>query len=240
MGGAPIRPRRPLVFVAAVVVVLIATNLIAHFTGSVAADFAVPVMSVLLVFGALMAGLTWADLGLTPAQLKAGIPYAVAAVVIIAAIVAIAVAIPATREFFLSSRYDSTSEAAFAALVIIPLQTVLPEELAFRGVLQGALMRCYAPRVALLIGAGLFGLWHISSSLGLTEGNAGLSDSLGSGTAGQIAGILGAVAATTFAGLVLGWLRLRSDSLLAPIALHWALNATGAIGAAVAWQLSGG
>jgi membrane protease YdiL (CAAX protease family) len=117
---------------------------------------------------------------------------------------------------------------------------VIPEELAFRGVLQGALTRCFAPRVALLIGAVCFGLWHISSSLGLTEGNAGLSDALGSGTAGQIVGILGAVAATTVAGLVFGWLRLRSDSLLAPVALHWALNATGAIGAAIAWQLSAG
>ena len=34
------------------------------------------------------------------------------------------------------------------------------------------------------------------------------------------------------------WLRRRTTSLLAPIALHWALNATGAIGAAVAWQVS--
>lgn len=240
IGGAPILPRRSLVLVAAVIAFLIATNLIAHFAGEVAANFAVPVMAVLVVVGSLAAGLTWADLGLTPAQLRAGVPYAVAAVVIVAVLVAIAVAIPATREFFLSSRYDSTSEAAFAALVIIPLQTVLPEELMFRGVLQGSLMRCFAPRIAVLIGAALFGLWHISSSLGLTEGNAGLTDTLGSGTVGQVVGIVGAVAATTAAGLLFGWLRLRSDSLLAPIALHWALNAVGALGAAVAWQLNSG
>ena len=50
--------------------------------------------------------------------------------------------------------------------------------------------------------------------------------------------MLGAVIATAAAGLILGWLRDRTTSLLAPIALHWALNAIGAIGAAVAWQLT--
>ena len=93
-------------------------------------------------------------------------------------------------------------------------------------------------RYALFVGAFAFGLWHIASSRGLTGGNQGLSGVLGSGTFGQIAGIVGAVVATAVAGLVLSWLRHRSTSLIAPIALHWALNATGAVAAAAAWQFA--
>lgn len=79
----------------------------------------------------------------------------------------------------------------------------------------------------------LFGCWHIATSLGLTAGNEGLTQILGSGIPGQVAGVLGAVIATAAAGLILGWLRDRTTSLLAPIALHWSIGAIGAIGAAV-------
>ncbi|WP_420714234.1 CPBP family intramembrane glutamic endopeptidase [Gordonia sp. SL306] len=221
----------------AVVGFLVATNVVAHFTGRWTGMLAVPVAAVLLVTGTRLAGLQWREMGLSRSELRSGVPYAVAAVVVVFAVVSVAVAIPATRQFFLSDRYDSASEAALAALVVIPLQTVLPEELLFRGVLQGSLGRLFGVRATLGLGAVAFGFWHISSSLGLTSGNAGLSGVLGSGTLGQIAGILGAVVATALAGLVLGWLRYRANSLLAPIALHWALNAIGAVGAAVAWHL---
>jgi len=47
-----------------------------------------------------------------------------------------------------------------------------------------------------------------------------------------------AVAATAFAGFVFTWLRRRSGSLIAPIALHWSLNGLGALAAALVWHLS--
>ncbi|MFW0785072.1 CPBP family intramembrane glutamic endopeptidase [Gordonia sp. CPCC 206044] len=228
---------RSLLLLGAVVAMLVVTNVLAHFAGHWVGIVVVPVAAVLLVGGSRLAGMRWREMGLSPKELRAGVPYALAAVVAVFAVVSVAVAIPATRQFFLSDRYDSASEALLAGLVVIPLQTVLPEELMFRGVLQGALGRVFGVRWMLGLGALAFGLWHISSSLGLTEGNEGLSDLLGSGTFGQIVGILGAVVATSVAGLVLGWLRLRTTSLLAPISLHWALNAVGALGAAVAWHL---
>ena len=225
-----------------VIVFLVAVNIGAHLADRPADrendHRVVPVAAVVAVGIARLAGLGWRDLGLSRAELRAGIPVAVAAVLVVAAVVSTAVAIPATREFFLSDRYDDTSEALLAAFVIIPLQTVLPEEVLFRGVLQGVLGRLFAPLTTLVVGAIAFGLWHILSSTGLTAGNEGLSGVLGAGTVAQIAGIAGAVVATGAAGFVLGWLRQRTTSLLAPIALHWALNATGAIGAAVAWQVS--
>ncbi|NKW63977.1 CPBP family intramembrane metalloprotease, partial [Rhodococcus hoagii] len=87
-------------------------------------------------------------------------------------------------------------------------------------------------------GSLLFGLWHIASSLGLTTGNRGLTGILGGGLMGQILGIAGAVAATAAAGFVFTWLRSRSGSLLAPIALHWSLNGIGALAAALVWHAS--
>ncbi|MGV9711992.1 CPBP family intramembrane glutamic endopeptidase [Gordonia sp. NPDC003424] len=234
---APPSRARSIVLLAGVVVALIATNLVAHFTGHWAEMLAVPVAAVLIVGGARAAGMKWREIGVSRDELRAGVLYAVGAVVVVFAVISIAVAIPATRQFFLNDRYNSASDALLAALVFIPLQTVLPEEFLFRGVLQGSLYRLFSRRATLGIGALCFGLWHISSSLGLTSGNAGFSGFLGSGLLAQIAGILGAVIATSVAGLVFGWLRDRTTSLLAPIALHWALNAVGAFGAAVAWQL---
>ncbi|MHC3002792.1 lysostaphin resistance A-like protein [Gordonia sp. GN26] len=234
---APSR-RHDAVLLVAVVVALIAANITAHRLTGVLAVLIIPVAAILLLLIARLGGLDRRELGLSRAELRAGVPFAVASVIVVAAIVSTAVAIPATRDFFLSDRYDDTSEALLAAFVVIPLQTAVPEELMFRGVLQGTLGRVCGPAATLVYGAVAFGLWHILSSTGLTEGNEGLSDTLGSGTAAQVAGIAGAVVATGVAGFVLGWLRQRTTSLLAPIALHWALNATGAIGAAVAWQVS--
>lgn len=236
-GDMTLTRTRSIVLVAGVVAALMAVNVLAHVTTGTTAVLVIPGAAIVLVVGARLAGLGWREMGLSRAELRAGIPYALGAAVAVFAIVSVAVAIPATRQFFLSDRFDSASAAALAAVVTIPLQTVLPEELMFRGVLQGGLGRLFGVRWTLTLGAIAFGLWHVTSSLGLTAGNAGLSEVLGSGTVGQVAGVLVAVGATTAAGFVFGWLRQRTTSLLAPVALHWALNATGAVGAAVAWHL---
>ena len=47
-----------------------------------------------------------------------------------------------------------------------------------------------------------------------------------------------AVVATGSAGFVFSWLRRRSGSLIAPIALHWSLNGLGALAAALVFHLS--
>ncbi|MDL9938815.1 CPBP family intramembrane metalloprotease [Gordonia sp. ABSL1-1] len=220
-----------------VLVIGLCANQFAHHGPQMVELLAVPVTAVLLVVIARVAGLSWRSMGLSREEVRAGVPYAVGAVVVVAVVVTVAVALPPTRNFFLSSRYDDAGEAVLAALIWIPLQTVLPEELIFRGVLQGTLGEILRPWPTLICGALLFGCWHVVTSLGLTAGNAGLRDILGDGVFGQVAGVLGAVIATGFAGLVLGWLRWRTTSLLAPIALHWSMNAIGAVGAAVAWQI---
>lgn len=221
-----------------VVVVLALTNIIAHFTTPWASVATVPAAAVGLVLLVRSRGLGWAELGLGREHWKSGLGYAVAAVAAVVTVVAVGALLPFTRPLFLNNNYATLSGAVIASMIIIPLQTVIPEELAFRGVLHGALNRAWGFRGVAAVGSLLFGLWHIATSLGLTSSNVGFTHLFGRGAVGEVAGVLLAVAATAVAGFVFTWLRRRSGSLLAPIALHWSLNGLGALAAALVWQLS--
>jgi uncharacterized protein len=224
--------------VAVVVVVLVLTNLIAHFTTPWASIATVPAAAIGLVALVRFNGLGWAELGLSRDHWKSGAAYALAAVALVVAVIAIGALLPVTRPMFMNNHYATISGALVASMVIIPLQTVIPEELAFRGVLHGALNRAWGFRAVALAGSLLFGLWHIATSLGLTNSNVGFTRLFGGGIVGMLAGVTLAVVATAAAGFVFSWLRRRSGSLIAPIALHWSLNGLGALAAAVVWQLS--
>lgn len=224
--------------VAVVIVVLAGTNLIAHFTTAWANMVSVPIAAIILLALVRRRGLGWTELGLSPRHWRRGSIYALAAVGLVLAVVAVGALLPVTRPFFLADRYATISGALIASMIVIPLQTVIPEELAFRGVLHGTLDRAWGARGVFAAGSLLFGLWHIASSFGLTSGNAGLSSVLPGGIVGQVVGIALAVLATGAAGMVFSWLRQRSGSLLAPIALHWSVNGLGALTAAVVWHVT--
>ncbi|HNM84199.1 MAG TPA: CPBP family intramembrane metalloprotease [Mycobacterium sp.] len=229
---------RVYVDVAVVVVVLALTNLLAHFTTTWANVVVVPAAAVALVLLVRSRGLGWAELGLGRDHWRTGAGYALAAFGVVGAVIVVGALLPWTRPMFLNNHYATLSGALIASMVIIPLQTVIPEELAFRGVLHGALDRAWGFRGVAAAGSLLFGLWHIATSLGLTAGNVGFTHLLGGGTFGIVAGVVGAVLATGAAGFVFTWLRRRSGSLIAPIALHWSLNGLGALAAALVWHLS--
>lgn len=224
--------------IAVVVAVLVLTNLVAHFTTAWASIATVPLAAVGLVFLVRWRGLDWSELGLGREHWKSGLGYALAAVALVVSVIAVGVALPFTRPMFLNNHYATISGALVASMVIIPLQTVIPEELVFRGVLHGALHRAWGFRGVALAGSLLFGLWHIATSLGLTSNNVGFTHLFGGGVFGMLAGVTMAVLATGAAGFVFSWLRRRSGSLIAPIALHWSLNGVGALAAAVVWHLS--
>ena len=229
---------RVYVDVSVTVVVLVLANLIAHFTTAWASIAAVPAAAVGLVILLRCNGLGWTELGLGREHWRSGVAYALAAIVTVVSVIAVGALLPATRPMFLNQHYATLSGAVVASLIVIPLQTVIPEELAFRGVLHGALNRAWGFRGVAVAGSVLFGLWHVATSLGLTRGNVGFSRLFGDGAVGMLAGVTLAVLATGTAGLVFSWLRRRSGSLLAPIALHWSLNGLGALAAALVWQLS--
>ena len=171
--------------IAVVVVVLAMTNLIAHFTTPWASVATVPAAAVGLLILVRSRGLGWAELGLGREHWKSGVGYALAAVAVVVSVIAVGALLPWTRPMFMNNNYATISGALIASMIIIPLQTVIPEELAFRGVLHGALNRAWGFRGVAAAGSLLFGLWHIATSLGLTSSNVGFTRIFGGGIAGD-------------------------------------------------------
>ncbi|HET9564490.1 MAG TPA: CPBP family intramembrane glutamate endopeptidase, partial [Mycobacterium sp.] len=132
---------RTYIDIAVVVVVLAMANLIAHFTTPWASVATVPAAAVGLLILVRSRGLGWGELGLSREHLKSGAGYAIAGVAVVVTVIGIGALLPWTRPMFMNNNYATVSGALIASMVIIPLQTVIPEELAFRGVLHGALNR---------------------------------------------------------------------------------------------------
>jgi uncharacterized protein len=172
--------------------------------------------------------LTGADLGLARRTWKSGLTWGGAAAGVVAIGYGVAALLPAVRDATATSSV-SWPETLLKALVVIPLVTVIPEEFAFRGVLWGLLARESGRRVATLVSSVLFGFWHVFPATGGGAANESVVGVLGDGALGAVARVVGTVVFTGLAGVLFCELRARSDSLLAPILLHWAVNGLGEI-----------
>jgi membrane protease YdiL (CAAX protease family) len=207
---------------AAVLLLLAAVKLVNWFGPVGAGLVAGPLITAILIVLARRAGLSWDDLGLSRRAVRRGALWAAAAVAVVAVVLLAGVAIPWFRSAFFDVRYQLDADSALiTALLVIPLRTVLLEEVAFRGVLFGLLHKRRRTVWAFAVSSGLFGLWHILPYLH-TEAPFG-----------TIAAIVGITAAL---GLVLCELRRRSGSLLASIVGHWAGNGLGVLLAALLWS----
>jgi CAAX protease family protein len=181
-----------------------------------------------LVAIARACGLTAADLGLAWSTWRAGLRWGAAAAASVVAVYALASLIEPVRAVLPEAGGD-LGHTALTVLVVIPLGTVLPEELAFRGLLLSLLGRRWSVPAATLLSSGLFGLWHVLPSLGGGAANAAIASAVGGDAAGMGIRVVATVCFTSLAGVVLCWLRLRSGSLLAPMLAHWTVNALGVI-----------
>jgi membrane protease YdiL (CAAX protease family) len=168
------------------------------------------------------------DLGLARATWPAGLRWGGICAAVVAVGYGVALLIPATRDMVAgpSLGWPLTLLAVF---VVIPLGTVVPEEFAFRGVVWGLLRRRSGPRVATLVSSGLFGVWHVAPALAGGAANEAMTGVLGGGAVGLVLRVVGTVVFTGVAGVLLCELRARSDSLLAPMLMHWAVNGFGQI-----------
>jgi membrane protease YdiL (CAAX protease family) len=111
-------------------------------------------------------------------------------------------------------------ELARHVAVLLPLGTVIPEELAFRGVLLSGLLRRMRQRDALIISGAAFALWHLGVAIVTVD-----DTTLGSPSPWFGLAIVVALAFVLLGGSALAWLRLRTRSLATTIALHWVFNA---------------
>jgi membrane protease YdiL (CAAX protease family) len=102
----------------------------------------------------------------------------------------------------------------------MPLDTAVPEEIAFRGVLLGALRRRLSDRGAVVVSALIFTAWHaviVSRTIALTN--------LQAVPILVILGLLGAYLAICVGGVLFAFLRVTTGHLVASIVAHWGFNA---------------
>ena len=195
-----------------------------------------PVCAAGLTGVARLAGLSWQDLGLGPGTWRPGLKWAAAEIGLVAVVLAAAAALPLTRQAFRDTRYRlDLGNTLLTSLVLIPIGTVLVEELAFRGVLWGLLRELKGTTTATVVSSALFGLWHVLPSLGLATSNEAITGAVGSGRSAQTGTVLATVLFTAGAGVVFCELRRRSGSILAPAGLHWAVNGLSVLASAAVW-----
>lgn len=218
-----------------VIASLAVLNVVKHVSPSAGVGLGVGSAAALLA-GARASGLSWDQLGLSRDTAKAGLLWGGGAVLAVGAVYLGGVLVPATRTAFLDARYRlEVSDALRTAFVVIPLGTVLLEEVAFRSVLWGMLRRHMSTTRVVLVSSSLFGLWHILPALDFAAARGvGEAPASPAATAGIV---LGTVAFTAVGGAVAGELRRRSDSVIASAGLHWATNALGVLFGLVAWHV---
>jgi membrane protease YdiL (CAAX protease family) len=233
--GTAVRRVPAVVATAVVVVALVAMNLAEHLLS--APWWLGPVEAAALLAFARFTGSTWADLGLARERWASGARWGLGVIAVVAVVCAVAVLLPATRVAFHDSRYHlPLARALLTAFVVIPLGTVVLEEIAFRSVLWAVLARQFRTWVVLATTSVLFGLWHILPSLHLASANRGVSETIGGEGSALI--VVATVAFTALGGLVFGELRRRSGSVLASVGAHWATNGLGVLVGLLAWHLS--
>ena len=175
-------------------------------------------------------------MGLGPGTWRRGLLWAAAIIGAVALVLAVGAALPLTRAAFRDSRYHlGWGDALLTAFVLIPVGTVLCEEIAFRGVLWGLLRRWIGTPLATAVSSALFGLWHVLPSLGLAADNEAISSTIGRDRSGQVVTVVGTVLFTALSGVVFCELRRRSGSVLASAGLHWAVNGLSVLAAAAVW-----
>src|SRR5262245_49246789 len=171
-------------------------------------------------------GLSWPALGLGQGSLRRGIQVGAGAALAVGAVIAVAAATSAAPSMFASSSVAGASalDQLLTPLLIIPIGTVLFEELIFRGVLLGALLQRTSRRVAAIASAAAFGLWHVIPALHAASGAS---------AAHAVGVVMGTIALTAVAGIAFAWLRLRSGSLAAPVLAHIATNSLAYVAAVI-------
>jgi len=153
--------------------------------------------------------------------------------------IALAIALPAVA--LLRSGFPLGQPIAYAPLagvddrafalhlaLFLPFGAVIPEELAFRGALLGALVRRSGAALAAVGSAAAFACWHVGVILVTVRDTPLASPPL------FPLAIAAALAVVFAGGLAFAALRLRTGTLASTIALHWAFNAAVLVGLRVA------
>lgn len=212
----------------AIVAVILAANV--ALASAAGASIAVPVglaaAALALVVGR-RTGLSWAQLGLDRRRLRDGLLVGGIGALVPITVAVLVLMVPAMHDALgAGSAPVPTTPAgiAYELAVRIPIGTVLVEELLFRSALLGALSRRHAAAGAVGWSATTFGAWHVLPAL-VQRGDPGAFGAIAN-TVGDAFGLVVIVVATTLAGAVFAWLRLRGGHVAASVVVHAAVNTT--------------
>jgi len=134
---------------------------------------------------------------------------AAAAAVAVAALRTVATAIVAHPIEYAPLTTAVGPDLARHVAFFLPLGSILPEEIAFRGVVLGAFIRTFNRRGAI-----------VAASVAFTLGDT----TLGPASPWFGVGITGAVLAVFIGGVLFAQLRLRTGTLATSILAHWSFN----------------
>jgi membrane protease YdiL (CAAX protease family) len=184
------------------------------------------------------AGTTWTSMGLRRDRATRGLKLGVMIVAGVAVAMFLALALSSINEILHDDRFVDSSVGLllFHALIRIPLGTALYEEVLFRSVIFGMLVRRYTPLRAAIWSSLLFGLWHILPILDVIRTNP--SGSRFGGITGTSIAVVVGVSVTFVAGLALLWIRLFANSILASVIVHVGTNSTVILAAIVVVHLT--
>jgi membrane protease YdiL (CAAX protease family) len=173
---------------------------------------------VLMAAWARVARLDRAELGVSRSTLLRSGIIAALLVLVIGAAASIAVVLVGPGHlatFFPASLRALPAEVVVRRVaILLPVDTVISEELAFCGVLQAELRRLLPMYPAILLTALVFALWHVVITLGETSPSEPLL-------------VLGKLAGIGAFGLGFGVLREKTGNLLGGAIVHWTSDAAG-------------
>lgn len=164
-------------------------------------------------------GLARPPLGMRPPALGSGLRQGLAAGGLLALGVAATTAIPSVRRGM--AERDLPDNPMRWMLIDIPLGTVWPEEVAYRGILGTEAEEAFGRNGGRLLQSVAFGLWHIMDAR-ITNNP-----------------VAGTVLLTGVAGWGFGWLYARSGGLVAPMLAHLAVNEAAAVAALCVQRFDG-
>ncbi|GMU78578.1 MAG: hypothetical protein AMXMBFR46_13730 [Acidimicrobiia bacterium] len=174
---------------------------------------------------AALGGVDRGGTGFERGRVRRGLAHGGAAAAAVALGVGAAAGHPRTRGLFADHRVARVTRArvVYEVLVRIPFETVLAEEILFRGAVLGAWQHAVGTAGAVAVSSTVFGVWHVLPALESHAHNPA-SAQLSARAGGRAAHVGGTVVATTAAGVMFAVLRLRARSVLAPIVAHAAMN----------------
>jgi uncharacterized protein len=180
-------------------------------------------LAIVLLWGHLTDQLSAAEIGLPRRRIvrSAGLGLVVAVAVALPAMLFLHFP-PLVGQAVEYAPLESLSREAllWRTFVWMPLDTAIPEEVAFRGVLLATLRRRFGTLTAVLTSALVFTAWH-----GVIVTRTVAATNLQSQQLLAVLGLVGAFMAVCAGGVLFAWLRVRTQHLAGSIVAHWAFNA---------------